>query len=178
MWFNSIPVDLRFCAVAPEKILTQLVVPVPAERLYEVLLTGENQTVWAQGYVQTVWYNASPYARGSIRDIHLQWIRVRERLLALEPGRRFAFSSDALTVPLVRRMVEDIQFVTLDAHTTRIDWLVCYELAWGLRPLAGLLRPVFTKMFADFAHGLANYAARPLAHGPYSSHGTSSSITV
>ena len=164
MWFDSVPVDLTFCDVAPHKIRVQLLAHASAERLYEVLLTGKNQTVWAKGYVKTAWYNASPYAMGSIRDIHLQWVRVRERLLALEPGRRFAFSSDALTVPLVRRMVEDIQFTALSETTARIDWLVAYDLVGYLQPLARMLRPVFEKMFADFAHGLAEYAARPRKH--------------
>ncbi len=160
IWFNSIPADLSFCKTAKYSISLKINSTAKAERLYEVLLTGENQTIWAKGFKKLVWFNPSPYDFGSIRDIHLAWIKVRERMLILEPNKHFAFSSDALTVPIVTKMVEDIQFQPT-ATGTIIHWNVYYNLYWFLIPFKGFLKKrIFQKMFFDFAKGLSDYAEK------------------
>ena len=50
-----------------------------AERLFEVLATGEGQHTWANGYRSTTWLTEAPHGVGSVRDIHLQWVSVRKR---------------------------------------------------------------------------------------------------
>jgi hypothetical protein len=140
---------------------TQRVVAAAASRVFDILSTGEQQHVWARGYRQTVWLTPPPYGVGSVRDIRLNWIAVRERFLAWEPGARFAFSADRMTMPLASQMIEDITMRPLSGRETLLVWNVHVTISTVIRPLAGMLVPkVFAPMFDGFAAGLADYAAK------------------
>lgn len=139
MWFNSHPAGLSFTQTAPRHLQINVRCAASPNRLYDILLTSENQPLWAKGFRRIVWHTTSPYDLGSIRDVHLAWIRVRERFLALEPGRRFAFSSDAMTVPFVRQMVEDIHFEPVAEGQTYLRWHVYYKPIRLLKPFSGWL---------------------------------------
>ncbi|POM22480.1 Polyketide cyclase / dehydrase and lipid transport [Actinomadura rubteroloni] len=129
------------------------------DRLFEIIATGENQAAWAEGYRRTTWHTPVPHGVGTVRDIHLRWISVRERMLAWEPGARFAFSSDAMTLPLTRRLIEDIRFRPSGDGHADLDWQVHYTPSAPFRPLSGALeRRMFRPMFESFANGLAAYA--------------------
>jgi hypothetical protein len=158
MWFTSLPADLDYSATAKNQLQIKITSKSSSERLYQILLDGENQNIWAKGYKKTVWFNEIPTQFGSIRDIHLEWIKVRERMLALEPSKRFAFSADALSIPLVK-MVEDINFSQVNDGETLITWNVYYDLRSFLNPFKDFLEEKFFKqMFYDFAKGLSDYA--------------------
>ncbi|MFE3190245.1 SRPBCC family protein [Nocardia sp. NPDC059240] len=130
-----------------------------AARTFDILATGEGQTRWASGYRATTWYS-NARAAGAIRDIHLRWITVRERFLAWEPATRFTFGADAMSVPLARRMIEDISFAPLDAEHCTLTWQVHVDPAAALVPVeARFVRSMLEPMFESFAAGLANYAA-------------------
>jgi hypothetical protein len=159
MWFTSLPANLNYITTAHHHIQITITSKSSAERLYQILLDGENQKVWAKGYKKTIWFNEIPTQFGSIRDIHLAWIKVRERMLALEPSKRFAFSSDALSIPLINKMVEDIFFNKISDDETLITWNVYYDLRSFLKPFSRFLEEKFFKqMFYDFAKGLSDYA--------------------
>lgn len=159
MWFNAVPADITFSHSAQNVIKIEMLANASAERLFEVLLTSENQTEWAKGYKKTKWYNQTPFQLGSIRDIHLSWINVRERMLVLEKGKQFSFSSDALTIPIVSKMIEDIHFTNVEGNKTLITWNVYYNLRTYLKPFGGFLKnKMFYQMFYDFAKGLSHYA--------------------
>ena len=139
---------------------TERVVDAPAERVFAVLAGGEGQHRWAPGYRGTRWYGGSARGVGTVRDVHLLWITVRERFLAWEPGARFAFSADAMSVPLARRLVEDIAFTPLGPQRCRMTWEVHLTPAPVLGPAGPrLVERVFAPMFAAFAEGLARYSA-------------------
>ncbi len=138
------------------------VVPVSADRLFRILATGEGQRQWAHGYRDSHWFGGEPPGVGSVRDVRMRWITVRERFLAWEPGARFAFTVDAMSLPLARQMIEDITFTALDARTCRLTWQVHLTPAPGLRPAGRLLVDrLFAPMFDGFAAGLAGYAVSP-----------------
>jgi hypothetical protein len=140
---------------------TRRIVPASADRLFDILATGEGQTTWAHGYRSTRWLTVEPHGVGSVRDIHLKWITVRERFLAWDPGRRFTFSSDAMSLPLARALIEDIEFEALTPSSCRLTWTVHLTPAAALRPVSGTLaRRVFAPMFDGFAAGLADYGTR------------------
>ncbi len=137
-------------------------VAAPADRVFEILATGERQDRWADGFRAVHWHGSRPHGVGSLRDVRLRWITVRERFLAWEPGARFAFSADAMSLPLARRMVEDITLTPLDDDRCRLTWQVHLTPAAPLTPLAGpLVARVSTPLFDGFAAGLARYASAP-----------------
>ena len=154
--FRSVPAELEDAAGMAFHISSSRVVAASPERCFAVLADGENQAGWASGYRSTVWH--TPPGPGAVRDIRLRWITVTERFLAWEPGRRFAFSSDAMTLPLVRQMIEDISF-TPHADGTLLEWTVHLTPRRWLRPVERVLvARVFTPMFEGFAAGLAGQA--------------------
>ncbi len=121
--------------------------------------------MWASGYRGTVWH--TPAGPGAVRDVRLRRINVTERFLAWEPGRRFAFSTDAMTLPLVTRMIEDITFTPDGDGGTLLGWTVHLTPRAWLRPVQGLLvRRVFEPMFDRFAAGLARQAESALDRLP------------
>ncbi|TCJ97137.1 SRPBCC family protein [Nocardia alba] len=135
-----------------------------AARAFDILATGEGQREWAHGYRSTTWYGTMPYGSATVRDIHLRWITVRERFLAWEPGRRFSFSADAMSIPLARRMIEDIIFVPLDENRCVLRWQVHLDTAAMLRPVQErIVSKTFAPMFDRFAAGLASYAESAVA---------------
>ncbi len=139
----------------------ELAVQTPAERVFALLATGEGQREWARDFRRTTWFDGGEHATGSVRDIHLRWIVTRERFLAWEPGRRFAFSADAMSVPLARALVEDIRIEPAGTQACTLDWRVHYTPRSALAPVARRLHErVFTPLFGDFARGLATYAER------------------
>ncbi|MFE3023014.1 SRPBCC family protein [Nocardia tengchongensis] len=130
-----------------------------AARTFEILATGEGQAGWANGYRATTWYS-NARAAGSIRDIHLRWITVRERFLAWEPAARFTFGADAMSIPLASRMIEDISFTPIDARHCTLTWQVHLDPAPVLAPVESrFAASMLTPMFEAFAAGLADYAA-------------------
>lgn len=153
MRFACRPTDLSFIDAAPTRLVTRVESTASPERLFDVLLRGEGQTSWARGFRSIDWHGSM------LRDVHLDWISVRERFLALEPPARFCFAVDAMSVPIVTRMVEDIRF-TRTATGAVIDWVVSYDLRAWLRPFARPLRAHFAKVFEGYAVGLARYGER------------------
>ncbi|MGW2663817.1 SRPBCC family protein [Nocardia tengchongensis] len=130
-----------------------------AARTFEILATGEGQAGLANGYRATTWYSDAR-AAGAIRDIHLRWITVRERFLVWEPAVRFTFGADAMSIPLARRMIEDISFTPIDARHCTLTWQVHLDPAPVLAPVESrFAASMLTPMFEAFAAGLADYAA-------------------
>ncbi|WP_405491286.1 SRPBCC family protein [Nocardia sp. NBC_00511] len=159
MMFAGHPSGLTDIDAMRVHLRTDRTVAASAERTFEVLATGEGQREWAQGYRATTWHSPPPFGPGAIRDIHLRWITVRERFLAWEPGRRFAFSSDAMSIGLAHRMIEDIAFEPLDAGHCALTWQVHLDPVPALRPIERLFTDrVLAPMFDSFAAGLAAYA--------------------
>jgi hypothetical protein len=139
-----------------------------AQRVFDVLANGENQTEWADGYRSTTWFGTERDV-GTVRDIHMAWITVRERFLVWEPGARFTFTCDALSIPLAQRLIEDIAFVPTESGTSRL----CWDVHFSPSPLLGRtlgdrrVQAMFAPMFGGFAAGLADYAGRhPDGPGP------------
>lgn len=161
MWFNNAPSDAAFSKTAHTNIHFEIPVKASLHRLFEIMTTEENQHVWAKGYVKTVWHNEKPHGVGTVRDIVLEHISVRERFTVWEEGKRVAFSADALTVPLAENLMEDIRFEAVSEEGSLIIWDVYYTPRWWVLPLAGLLtKHVFTPMFRQFAEGFAQYAEK------------------
>ncbi|WP_330228172.1 SRPBCC family protein [Nocardia sp. NBC_00508] len=140
-------------------LFSERVVAASAPRTFDILATGEGQSEWAGGYRATTWYGSAPHDVGTIRDIHLRWITVRERFLAWQPAVRFTFSADAMSIPLARRMIEDITVDPVGPDRCRLVWQVHLDPALVLRPIESLvMRRFFEPMFDSFAAGLARYA--------------------
>ena len=82
---------------------------------------------------------------------------VDETFLAWEPGVRFSFRIDTITLPLIRAMVEDYKLVPLEGGRTRLVWRIGYEPSWLGWLLHPLVRAIFGRQFRRTLMGLQKY---------------------
>lgn len=160
MWFATGHNDLSFIEQAPHHLESVGVIPASAARVFALLSNGETQKAWFQDFVACRWTCSAPYGVGSTREIELKMLTVKERFLVWEPGRRLSFAVDAITVPLVRGMVEDMQLEPLSDSSTLLRWRAYYDPTLIMRGIHPIGRAVFGQMFRASTDGLAKYAAR------------------
>ncbi|MEO8700917.1 MAG: SRPBCC family protein, partial [Kofleriaceae bacterium] len=93
------------------------------------------------------WTSREKSAVGAERQVGLRVFgEFRERMIAWEPGKRFAFTMTASTSPLTARMAEDWR-LSREGSTTRLDWIVgAFPTTIG-KLGAPALRFTLTRMF-------------------------------
>jgi uncharacterized protein YndB with AHSA1/START domain len=164
MWFDTAPTELEFTTSSPERMVFDALVEAPPARLFEIFSRGEAQEAWFQDFKAIRWTSPEPHSVGTTREIELKLLTVKERFVAWEPGVRIAFSVDAITLPLVKRMMEDLQFEAVGEKGTRLVWTVHYEPSLLMRAVHPVAKMVFGKMFRASLDGLVKYAGAH-AHG-------------
>jgi ribosome-associated toxin RatA of RatAB toxin-antitoxin module len=157
MWFKVKRSGLDIAESAGFSILQERVLDVGADELFELLADVEPWPKWFPGFLEARWLTDPPHGVGSVREARLQTIAVHERFIAWEPGRRWAFTLEAATVPVLKRMVEDYQLEALSDSLCRLTWNVYYTPRLALRPLHPLARPLVGRMFAHALDGLDRY---------------------
>jgi uncharacterized protein YndB with AHSA1/START domain len=161
MWFHVHPVDIGFTLRSPFQFHNEIEIKAPPARVFEIMATAENQHEWFKDYKDCRWTSAPPHGAGSTREIELKAITVKERFLVWEPGKRMAFCIYAGTLPLVREMVEDIEFLPGSAPgTTHVRWIAHYTPTLPARLVHPIIRSQFGKMFKQTLEGLRTYAER------------------
>jgi uncharacterized protein YndB with AHSA1/START domain len=159
MWFDVEPSEIEFTETSRFRIENDAIINAAPERVFQIFATGEAQEEWFQDFVANRWTSPEPYGAGSSREVELKMLTVKERFLSWEPGKRLAFTITAITLPLVRRMVEDLQFEPL-GDRTRFRWVVHYEPTLVMRAVHPIARAIFGKLFAATISGLTDYAGR------------------
>lgn len=158
MWFNTIPSEVSFIDAASHRIAAVTEIPAPPQKVFDVFATADHQHVWMKDFVACRWTSPEPHGVGATREIELKALTARERFLIWEPGKRLAFSIDALTVPVIGQAVEDMRFEPIDGGSaTRFVWHVCYSPSRALLPLHPVIRAVFGHMFRVSAKNLAHW---------------------
>lgn len=137
--------DLGFLERAPHRLVQGGVMPVSAERLFEVLADAPGWPRWFVDMVDARWTSSAPRAVGSTRTVRLTTMVVDETILAFEPGKRFAFRLDRVGLPLVRAMVEDYAIESLGPSSSRLLWTAAYEPT----PLMTLIHPIARRIFGS-----------------------------
>jgi Polyketide cyclase / dehydrase and lipid transport len=160
MWFPTGQSELSFIETAPYHFNSVGVIPASAARVFDLLSTGETQKEWFQDFVACRWTSPKPYGVGSTREIELRILTVKERFLVWEPGKRLTFSIDAITVPLIKGMVEDMQLEPISDTSTLLRWRAYYDPSAIMRAVHPVGRAVFGQMFRASTDGLARFAAR------------------
>jgi uncharacterized protein YndB with AHSA1/START domain len=158
MWFPLEPTELDYLKRAPHRFENEAVIRAPAERVFQLLSEGHSMGSWFQDFVACRWTSQAPHGVGSTREIELKALTVKERFLSWEPGRRLSFAIYAITVPLVRQMVEDLELEPLDDGRTRVRWHAHYTPSLAMRVAHPVGRAVFGKMFRTSLAGLTRVA--------------------
>jgi uncharacterized protein YndB with AHSA1/START domain len=160
MWFACEPVALGFTERSPFHIENVRVIDASPAHLFEILANGDIMRDWFPDVVSARWYG-TPGGLGSEREVILKTLKVKERFIAWDEGKRLTFHAYAITLPIVTALVEDF---TLEPITeggkvrTRFTWRAHYAPTLAARLVHPVIRFVFGKMFANAADGLARYA--------------------
>jgi uncharacterized protein YndB with AHSA1/START domain len=155
MWFSTQPADLSF--TSRFEFVNVVDVAAPAERVFP-LLTGERFAEWLPDLKGWDWTSPAPHGVGSTREVRLAMLSVKERILAWDEGRRFAFTIEAITIPLVRRMTEDMRLEPRGADACTFHYVVRYEPSRIMRVIHPIARQIFGEMFRSAAQNLARIA--------------------
>jgi len=147
MWFKLKATDVGFAESANKHFTYDFRVPGPPGPAFDALTDPVIFARWFPDLRDVRWVTAEPHGVGSVREVKLRGISVRERILVWEPGRRFSFTITRASAPLLTRMVEDYRLSATGDGETRIQWTIAYQPRAILNPLERVLKPAFSKLF-------------------------------
>jgi len=168
MWFQLDRSDLSFVVDAPWRFDVVAAVRASPEEAFDAFAEPAQMERFIVGYRRCAWHE--PPGLGARRQLELVGLSFRERIVAFEPGARFAFAIDEMTAPLASKMLEDIQFDPMADGRTRVVWSVCYAPRAALTLVHPLARMGFERGYRRTLERLAGHLASTSGSG--SSHRT------
>jgi hypothetical protein len=153
-WFTPRPVqDARFFDEAPVRLVAQLAIARPAERVWADL-TGEDPLSWCRILDRITWTSERPFGVGTTREVvALRGLNVfQERFFRWEEGRRKSFTVVKASAPLVRAFAEDYLVEPGpggDGASCTFTWTIAYEPSPAGRPGDPVNRRLLSSLFKD-----------------------------
>ncbi|SFJ43399.1 Polyketide cyclase / dehydrase and lipid transport [Amycolatopsis sacchari] len=117
----------------------------PTWSAVDALETGQSQGLSADGHDEV----------GAVRAFRTGKVVTKERITALEPGRRFAY--EGVENPQLSDYRAAIDLLELPSGGTRIRWHGTYSARWGMR---WFMRRYLRQFMGRMAAGLAEHAAK------------------
>lgn len=152
------PVDLSFLESAPLHIRCERVVNAPPEAVWKVLVDAEGMPKWFPDAVKCEWTSPAPYGVGSTRTFTQTNNQTQERYLAWEENRRQVYATEAIKLPVVSQLLEEMKLTPVEGAKTRVEFTCAFRptlFAWLLVPV---LKVIFGGMFRKSLEGLARVA--------------------
>lgn len=146
MWFKVKAVDATYIDRAKRHFTYDFTVAGDPAAVFTAITEPEAMRGWFPDLVDARMITAPPPAVGSVREVTLAKLAVRERYLVYAPGERFTFCITDATLPLLTHMVEDFR-LSAAPQGTRCLWTIAYRPRAALLPLSRFVRPVFARLF-------------------------------
>jgi uncharacterized protein YndB with AHSA1/START domain len=159
MWFEIGPADLGFAQSAPFQLESEVIINASPQRVFEIVSTVEGPSEWLHEFTACRWMSPEPHGPGTTRELEMKLLTAKARFLLWEPGKRLSYTIIGMSMPLVRRLLEDLRFEPL-GDRTRFRWTLHYTPAPLLKAIHPLGRRLLGKRLAATAYGLAAYANR------------------
>jgi hypothetical protein len=159
------PVELAWIDAAPATIRLSTRFAAPPERVFAAFADAASWTRWFPMMHEARWLpgeggSGGPGGLGAQREVAVRGLgRFRERFIAWEPGRRFAFTVVGTTSPLIRRLGEDYRLAP-DGSGTRFDWTMGADPSLPARVLMPALRVMLRAVVGQAAKNLDRQLGR------------------
>lgn len=153
--FKLLACDERFFTAPPHSYTFDVLLPAPQELVFDALLDAEAKRMWFPRFRACRWISAP--SAGSERDHRLSYMSLLERFVAIERPRHLRFYGTSCSLPLVRRIAEDLQLSPQGPDQTRLQWCVGYDPHPVARRVRYLLEPFFENELRAAVLGLESY---------------------
>jgi hypothetical protein len=158
MWFTLAPVDLAYVSTAPRHVCRDIVLDVSAPGAFEVL-TGDRWLEWFPELRAIQWN--PPRAVGGTRYVRLGRSEAHETFRAWEPAKRFAFSVDRSTLPVMKALLVDFQLTAVgDGRRTRLEYCWHYEIRGLFKILGPSVRKELERIVSGALAALKTFVER------------------
>ncbi|MGV3523811.1 MAG: SRPBCC family protein [Candidatus Sericytochromatia bacterium] len=162
-WYTLQTWSLAEALQAPSCFVYNTHIQASPEAVFRALSTSD----WSQWFVDfkgMEWTSPALYQVGSTRTVTLKMLAVKERFLAWEPGQRFSFAIEAISLPVVEAMAEDWCLRSENGHT-HVTWRVAYAPTPWMRLIHPLARWVFDRQFSVSLQNFKRYVESTAAQG-------------
>lgn len=154
--FQLAALDLSYTLQAPFSMKYQIELPASPEAVWD-LLASLDWPAWFVDFQSLHWLTAAPHGVGSQRKAVLKSATAIERFLVWERGQRLTFAIDAVSLPLVSAMVEDMRLQPTPTGGTVLYYQVFYTPNRLMRLCHPLVRRIYSRMFRQSLLNLQRY---------------------
>ncbi len=141
------PMTLPDLDDAPFRMVQGAVLPGTPDAVFAELADPARWLGWFPLMRRAEWTSPATACVGAERAVALRLLGTfDERILAWEPGKRFAFTMTASTSPLATQMAEDWR-LSREAGGTRLEWIVAAVPSALGRAGTPVLRQVMKRLF-------------------------------
>ncbi len=165
MWFELSMRPLEWGPTAPQHFHNEAILDASPDRVFAILADTASWPQWFPKVKYAKWLT-EPARVGAHREVAVDLLAVREEFLAWDPGRRFAFTIYAETLPFSHSLVEDYQLEPASGGRTHLVWELHFDVRWFVRPFVGPLRRRYGDMLRGAAESLTAYVRRTAVASP------------